>query len=122
MKKHAQRVGFTLVEVLVVVVIIAALIALLLPAIQYVRGSARRMACQSNLRQISLARKSDSTIWTPKPTPTSAGGWAISFLPALDDTALAKALVANPSLIPRKNESAGTTPTNDLYLPFSPRG
>jgi len=102
MKKHAQRVGFTLVELLVVVVILSALLGLLIPAVQYARELARRTACQGNLRQISLARKSDSTIWAPKPTATSAGGWAICFLPALDDAALAKALVANPSLIPGK--------------------
>ena len=102
MKKHAQRVGFTLVEIVVVVVIIAALLGLLIPAVQYARESARRVACGSNLRQISVASKTGSTIWAPKPTPTSAGGWAISLLPALDDAALAKALITNPSLIPGK--------------------
>jgi len=100
MKKQAQRVGFTLVEVLAVVVIISALLGFLLPAIQYARESARRTACGSNLRQISLASKTGNSIWAPKPTPTSAGGWAISLLPALDDAGLAKELINNRSLIP----------------------
>ena len=50
-----RKVGFTVIELLVVVAIVAILIGLLLPAIHSAREASRLAACQNHLRQIGVA-------------------------------------------------------------------
>lgn len=56
--RSQHRAAFTLVEMLVVIGIIGVLFALLLPAIQSARESARRVSCASNGRQCGVAIQS----------------------------------------------------------------
>lgn len=53
--RQLHRAGFTMVELMVSISILGLLLALILPAVQQVRESARNTQCKNNLKQIGLA-------------------------------------------------------------------
>ncbi len=77
--------AFTLVELLVVMVVIAMLLALLMPAVNRVRESARKTQCADNLHQIGLAMANHEvslgyfpSSWRPSTPTTNATTGAVS--------------------------------------------
>src|SRR4051794_24919712 len=77
----SRRLGFTLVELLVVIGIIAVLVAILLPALQRAKQQARLVECSARLRDIVTASHcyaADNKGWLP-PTRNDKGDPAYDY-------------------------------------------
>jgi prepilin-type N-terminal cleavage/methylation domain-containing protein len=77
---NKRRSGFTLIELLVVIAVIAVLLAILLPALRKARTLTKRVACQSNLKQIAVASNmylddNDGRFYQARNGNLSYGGW-----------------------------------------------
>jgi prepilin-type N-terminal cleavage/methylation domain-containing protein len=106
-----SRRAFTLIELLVVIAIIGTLLALLLPAIQAVRGSARRVQCSSRLRQIGTALRSYHDDNGELPPGSHRHGriqlaWNVRLLPYLEQDALHDEIDFDSPFVSKSNQQA----------------
>jgi prepilin-type N-terminal cleavage/methylation domain-containing protein/prepilin-type processing-associated H-X9-DG protein len=129
-----ESVGFTLVELLVVITIIAILIALLLPAVQAAREAARQLQCKNNLKQVALGclqhEQSNgffptggwNRFWIGDPDRgfgrRQGGGWNYNVLPYIEQQALHD-LGAGMSVAAKSTQAAilAQTPLAVFYCP-----
>ena len=128
--------GFTLVELLVVIAIIGVLVALLLPAIQAAREAARRLNCQSNLKNLATAclnyenakktlppasqapETNNGRTWTV--TGNSAGNqlsWIVHILPYLEQQAAYRQFDLKKNFSAYINENVAVVPTPERSQP-----
>jgi prepilin-type N-terminal cleavage/methylation domain-containing protein/prepilin-type processing-associated H-X9-DG protein len=118
--------GFTLIELLVVISIIGVLIALLLPAVQSARESARQSQCLNNLKQLALAMNNYMTQSNVLPAQTSENtsvvgktgngvqwwtSWTASILPQIEQQPLYNALNFNAPMLEMTPPLSGANTT-----------
>lgn len=116
-RSRSRNLGFTLVELLVVIAIIGILVGLLLPAVQAAREAARRMQCSNNTKQMGLALHNYHDAYKKFPylrggrnNPSNRCGdyhGIVSLLPFFEQAPRSNLEKANNALNPYDNTAAG---------------
>jgi len=70
---HSSKKGFTLIELMIVILIIAILVAIAVPVYLAATNSAKKRTCQSNLRTIDSAINAYNGYWESFPADGNVG-------------------------------------------------
>ena len=120
----------TLVELLVVVAVLAAMVAILLPAVQGTREIARRVTCGNNLRQIGLALHAFESARGTLPVgclecatraPRRQIAWNVFLLPYFEEAGAAAAFDMRFSYKSAENRRAGGCVVPSFLCPSTMR-
>jgi prepilin-type N-terminal cleavage/methylation domain-containing protein/prepilin-type processing-associated H-X9-DG protein len=130
-RRGGLRAAFTLVELLVVLAIIGILVSLLLPAVQAVRETARRMQCQNHLHQIGIALHNYHAAYRTFPPgglevrPQWRRGkqlaWSAFVLPFLEESATYERIDFNYAFDHTVNAEVAATTIETYLCPSTPR-
>lgn len=125
--------GFTLVELLVVIAIISVLIAMLLPAVQATRETARRTSCLNHIMQLGLAvhnyefstERLPAGVLNPTgPIRNEAAGqhvsWIVQILPYIEQPNAYRLFDQQAGAYAIENEPVRTLPLHLLMCPSLP--
>jgi prepilin-type N-terminal cleavage/methylation domain-containing protein/prepilin-type processing-associated H-X9-DG protein len=132
MNQQSFRRAFTLIELLVVIAIIGILVAILLPAVQQARESARRTQCLNNLKQFGIAFQTYNDTqgsFPPGSFEQAPGsgigyGWGLKMLPYLEQEAAVEGVtyavaLGNCCLELKALQAAGkVNPTSTVFRNF----
>lgn len=123
-----RRSGFTVLELMVSISLAAALVALVMPAIQSARETSRRIQCANNMKQISLGllMKMDTkrefppaSVWRDSAEHESWDyrNWVVDILPMLDRKDLSDRWTHEEPLGNHENQAVARTHVNVLVCP-----
>ena len=125
-----NEIGFTLVELLVVITVLSLLVALLLSAVQSAREASRTTTCQNHLRQTGLAaiQYADAhqgrlpSLWcTDRIPPWENCSWRARLLPFLEEQVLYDEIRFNEAPLESHNLSLAMKRIAVFECPSSPQ-
>jgi prepilin-type N-terminal cleavage/methylation domain-containing protein/prepilin-type processing-associated H-X9-DG protein len=130
--RRSLQAAFTLVELLVVITILGLLAALLLPAMQAARESARRTTCLSHLHQLGIAANVHESHRAELPmgclecdhslpSPLRQIAWTVRLLPFLEYSALADQFDWSEPVKSAANVGVGAVIVPDFLCPSTTR-
>ena len=133
-RPRAIRLGFTLVELLVVISIIGVLMGVLLPAVQSARATSHRMSCTNNLKNLGLAVHHFHDTYRHLPPARILGpfprlkvtnrvehAWTVFLLPYLEQEPVAELYSLDHDFRDPVNAEAVMTRLPIMLCPSSPR-